>query len=257
MEVKHTTGAWTTIDSPPQKTNEYQMHSRSIIKHHDNIVDDHKAAVIGRSKCTVARKMEQGTTPAWDTGAWDRGADAAPHPNIPLSTNDELPPPLLNGGQGKTSPTTGVDDGDSEMEDGLQTAPESDGDRTDEFVGARDEVMTAIRDRIRSSDASRQPNRVDLPQSETTPKLPNVVPPSGEEMTSVPVDMMVNGDKPPKECTPIRTINGVRWQDPIHWVWNEAHTSPVQGRATTWDGIQPPILLAMGHLATGADTDKL
>jgi hypothetical protein len=256
MEVEHTAGASTTTGNPPEGTNDDQTHSGRQTTTHNTTVADQKAAVIGRSKCTLARKMEQGTTLAWDIGARERGANAAPHPDVPLWTDDELSPPLLDGGQGKMSPTIGVDGGNSEMEDGLQTATTSKGDWTDEIGWMHNKVTTAIRDRIWASDASRHPNRVDLPRSETTPKPHNVVPPSGEETTSLHADMTVNGVKPPHECTSTWTRKGVRWQDPVHWNTNEAHTLPGQGRATIVDGIQPPILLSTGHLATGAEIDK-
>ncbi len=55
--------------------------------------DDRKAAVIGRSKCTVARKLERGTTHDGGTSIQGWGASAAPLPDIPLLVVDKLPPP--------------------------------------------------------------------------------------------------------------------------------------------------------------------
>ena len=58
----------------------------------DDTVADQKAAVIGCSKCTIARKLERGTTATRGTAEQGWGANAAPLPDIPLSAVDELPP---------------------------------------------------------------------------------------------------------------------------------------------------------------------
>ena len=63
--------------------------------------DNRKAAVISQSKCTVARKFERGTTPDGVFSMQGWGASAAPLPDVPLLVKDELPPPLLDCGQGK------------------------------------------------------------------------------------------------------------------------------------------------------------
>ena len=65
--------------------------------------DDRKEAVIGRSQCTVARKLERGITPDGGISMQGWGASAAPLPDTPLSVIDELPLPLLDCGQGKES----------------------------------------------------------------------------------------------------------------------------------------------------------
>ena len=176
----------------------------------------------------------------------DWGASAAPLLDIPLSAGDELPPPLLDGGQGKINLTTRSDGVRRETDDGFQVTVTGGGDRVDD-VGTRKEAMTAIRDRIHSSDATCTLNRVDLPRSETTPTQSSVVPPSGETT--------VNGVHPPLERSSARARKGVRWRVPVHCSADNAATT--HGRAATLDSIQPPILLATGHLVTGAETDKL
>ncbi len=59
----------------------------------DGTVTNQKAAVIGRSKCTVARKLEQWTTPDGGISVQEWGASAAPLLDIPLLAGEELPPP--------------------------------------------------------------------------------------------------------------------------------------------------------------------
>ncbi len=87
MEVEHTASASTTISSPlGGKNNDRTYSGRQTTNlaatgDDNTVVVDQMAAVIGRSKCKVARKMEQGTAPARDTAARERGASAAPHPN--------------------------------------------------------------------------------------------------------------------------------------------------------------------------------
>jgi hypothetical protein len=238
--------------------------------------DDRKAAVIGRSKCTVAQKLEQGTTPTGGTSIQGWGASAAPLPDIPLSVVDELPPPLLDCGQGKINTTTGADGGEWGRGDWIQARVLGNGEQWDEFwTGVED--MTAKKDCIPASNTSRPPNSVDLPRSDTTPKPPSVVPPSGEHVM-VNADMTVNGVHPPPErsSTGARkrvaetTVNGaqpplehssararkrVRWRDPVQC---SAHNAAMtRGRSATLDGIQPPSLLATGHLATGTKTNRL
>jgi hypothetical protein len=252
-------GASTTIGSPLDGNHNGRIYGGRqtglAATGEDDTVADQKAAVIGRSKCTVARKLEWGTTPARGHSVQEWRANAAPLSDIPLLAADELPPPLLDGGQGKISSTTGVDSGERETEDRLQTTMASDGDRVDK-VRTRDEDMTAIRDRIRSSDTSRTLNCVDLPRSETTPTPSSVVPPLGEKMTVIHGDTTVNGVHPPLERSSARARKGVQWRDPIHCSADNA-TTTTHGRSATLDGIQPPILFATGHLVTGAETDKL
>lgn len=259
MEVEHTAGTSTTIGSPLDGNHNGRNYGGRqtglAATGDDDTVADQKAAVIGRSQCTVARKLERGTTPARGHSVQKWGANAAPLSDIPLSAADELPPPLLDGGQGKISSTMGVDGGEHETDDGLQTTVASDGDQADE-VRTRGEDMTAIRDCIRSSDTSRTINHVDLPRSETTPTPSSVVPPLGEKMTVIHADTTVNGVHPPLEQSSARARKGVRWRDPIHCNADDA-TTTTHGRSATLDGIQPPILLATGHLVTGAETDKL
>lgn len=161
-------------------------------------IDDEKAAVIGRSKCILARKLEKGTKAAGGTAVQGWGAGAAPLPDTPLSAADELPPPLLDGGQGKICST----DNDGELDD----RGTDDGCRTDDdgrervaYGGNLKEDLTAIRDRASPCKTSRplHLNRVDLPRSETSPTHSSVVPPSGEQMTVMPVKTTVNGVHPP------------------------------------------------------------
>jgi hypothetical protein len=151
LEVEHTVGASTTIGSPLDGNHNGRNYGGRqtglAATGDDDTVADQKAAVIGRSKCTVARKLERGTTPARGHSVQEWEANAAPLSDIPLLAADELPPPLLDGGQGKIRSTTGVNGGKREMEDGLQTKVASDGDRVDK-VRTRDKDMTAIRDCI-------------------------------------------------------------------------------------------------------------
>ena len=128
----------------------------------DDTVADQKAAVIGRSKCTIARKLERGTTPARGTAEQGWGANAAPLPDIPLSAADELPPPLLDRGQGKINSTAGGDGVEPATDDGLQWTVADDGDRVDDVRTRRDD-MTTIRDCFDPTDASCKQNCVDLP----------------------------------------------------------------------------------------------
>jgi len=157
-------------------------------------VADQKAAVIGCSKCTIARKLERGTTATRGTAEQGWGANAAPLPDIPLSAADKLPPPLLDGGQGKIISTAGGDGGERATDDGLQWTVADDGDRVDDVRTLRD-VMTAIRDCFDPTNASCKLNSVDLPQSETSPTHSSVVPPSG--------DLTVNGVHPPPSGCPL------------------------------------------------------
>ena len=97
MEAEHhAVGASTTIGSPlDENHNSWKnggRHTGLAATGDNDTVADQKAAVIGRSKCTVARKLERGTTPARGTAEQGWGANAAPLPDIPLSAVDELPP---------------------------------------------------------------------------------------------------------------------------------------------------------------------
>jgi hypothetical protein len=47
----------------------------------------------------------------------------------------------------------------------------------------------------------------------------------------------------------------VQWRDPVQCSAHDAATT--RGRSATLDGIQLPILLATGHLTTGAETNRL
>ncbi len=238
--------------------------------------DDRKAAVIGRSKCMVARKFERGTTPDGGSSMHGWGASAAPLPDIPLSVVDELPPPLLDCGQGKKTATTGTDGGERGRDERIQTRMLGNGEQWDQ-VRRDEEDMTANKDCIPASDTSRPPTSVDLPRSKTTPKPPSVAPPSGEHVT-VNAVLTVNGtNSPPKQSSagarkmvaettvneaqpPFKQSSAeegkrVRWRHPVHCSAHEAAES--KGKSATLNGIQPPILLSTGHLATGAETDRL
>ena len=91
--------ASTTIGSPldgnHNSRNYGGAHTGLANRGEDDTVADQKAAVIGRSKCTIARKLERGTTPARGTAEQGWGANAAPLPDVPLSAADELPPPTI------------------------------------------------------------------------------------------------------------------------------------------------------------------
>ena len=104
--------------------------------------DDRKVAVIGRSKCMVARKLEQRTTPDGGTSIQGWGASAAPLPDIPLLVVDKLPPPLLDCGQGKINAKTGTDGGKQGRDDWIQAKVLGDGEQWDKcWTGEED--MTA------------------------------------------------------------------------------------------------------------------
>jgi hypothetical protein len=161
-----------------------------------------KVAVIGRSKCKIARKLEWGTTPARGTAEQGWGASAAPLPDIPLSAADELPPPLLDGGQGKINSTAGGDGGERPTDDGLQWTVTDDGGRVDDVRTRRDDMTAIIRDCFDPTDASCKLNSVDLPRRKTTPTHSSVVPPMGEST--------VNRVHPPPERSSARARKGVR-----------------------------------------------
>ncbi len=114
MEAEHKVDASKTTDKRDRATQDGQRGGK-------HTGDDRKAAVIGRSKCTVAQKFERGTTPNGGFSMQGWGASAAPLPDIPLSVVDELPPPLLDCGQGKKYATTGTDDGERRRDDRIQT----------------------------------------------------------------------------------------------------------------------------------------
>ncbi len=162
--------------------------------------DDRKAAVIGRSKCTVARKLERGTTPDGGFSMQGWGASAAPLPDIPLSVVDELPLPLLDCGQGKKYATTGTEDGEQRRDERIQSGMSGNEEKWDK-PWKKAEEMTANKDCIPASDMSRPPNSVDLPRSETTPKPPSVAPPLGEHVT-VNAVLTVNGTHSPPKQSP-------------------------------------------------------
>jgi hypothetical protein len=174
LEVEHIVSASTTIGSPldgnHNSRNYRGMHTGLANTGDDDTVANQKAAVISCSKCTIARKLERGTTPARGTAEQGWGASAAPLPNIPLSAADELPPPLLDGGPGKINSTTGGDGGKCVTDDGLQWTVADDGDRVDDVWTRRDD-KTAIKDRFDPNDASCKLNRVDPSKKDYTHTL--------------------------------------------------------------------------------------
>ena len=253
---------WANQDDPIR-----DMHTR----------DDRKEAVIGRSQYTAARKLERGITPDGEIKTQGGGARAAPLPDNPLSVIDELPLPLLDCGQGKESYAT-VDtvDGELRRRGRTQTGMSGDDEHRDKPQGTAEE-LTANKDCIPASDASRLPNSVDLPRSETTHKPPSVAPPSGEPVT-VNAGLTANRSHSPPEKstagdrrggtgtrvndaqTPIEQSAAaegrqVKWRHPIQCSAEDAAKST--GRPPPLDGIQPPILLATGKFATGAETNRL
>ena len=128
-----------------------------------------------------------------------KDGEPALHPSqtSPFRWQTNCPPPLLDCGQGKINATTGTDGGEQGRDDWIQTRVSGNGEQWDEF--RRDEEdLTANKDCIPASDASRPPTSVDLPRSETTPKPPSVAPPSGEHVT-VNAVMRVNGMHSPTE----------------------------------------------------------
>ena len=114
MEAEHRVGASKTTGNQRKETQNGQIGG-------EHTWDDRKAAVIGRSKCTVAQKIERGTAPDGGTSIHGWGASAAPLPDIPLSVVDKLPPPLLDCGQGKKNATTGTDGGERGRDNWIQT----------------------------------------------------------------------------------------------------------------------------------------
>ena len=253
-------GASTPIGATPDGHHNYR---RARIKLDDPSVtedsftgDDEKAAVIGRSRCILARKMEKGTEAAGGTALQGWGAGAAPLPDTPLSAADELLPPLLDGGQGKICSTNrygenderGTDDEGRERVTCTGREPN---------VGTGKEDLTAIRDRASSCATSRplNLNSVDLPRSETTPTQSSVVPPSGEQMTVMSETTTVNGMHPPPQRALAGARKEVRWRDPV--VCDRYLSAPTSNGPDTVDGLRPHTLLSTGGLVTGADTDKL
>jgi hypothetical protein len=241
--------------------------------------DDRKEAAIGRSQCTVARKLERGITLNGEIKTQGWGASAAPLPDNPLSVIDDLPLPLLDCGQGKESyATLGTVDGEGRRRGGTQTGMSGDDEHRDKPQGTAEDELTANKDCIPASDASRLPNRVDLPRSETTHKPPSVAPPSGEPVT-VNVGLPANRSHSPPENltsgerqggtgtrvndaqTPIEQSAAaegkqVKWRHPIQCS-SAADAAKSTGRPSPLDSIQPPILLATGKFATGAETNRL
>ena len=134
MEVEHIGGASKTIGGGRDGHHDGQhssgTHTDLAASGGDYTVDDQKAAVIGRSKCKVARKLDQGTTPALGISTQGWGASAAPLPDTPFSAVDELPPPLLDCGQGKIMSTEGADGRTCGSEDGSDDGSDNDGQRS-------------------------------------------------------------------------------------------------------------------------------
>jgi len=95
LEVEHIVSASTIIgsslDGNHNSRNYGGMRTGLANRGEDDTMADQKVAVIGRSKCTIAQKLERGTTPARGTAEQGWGANAASLPNIPLSAADELP----------------------------------------------------------------------------------------------------------------------------------------------------------------------
>jgi hypothetical protein len=269
VEAKHKGDASKTTDKRDRATQDGPIggeHTR----------DNRKAAVIGQSKCTVAQKFERGTTPDGGFSMQGWGASAAPLPDIPLSVVDELPPPLLDCGHGNKYETTGTDDGKRRRDERIQTGMSGNKEQWDN-ARRKVEEMTANKDCIPASDTSRPPNSVDLPRSETTPKPLSVAPPSGEHVT-VNAVLTVNGTHPPPTQSPagarkmvaetrvneaqppIKQSSAaegkkVRWRHPVQCSAHDASKST--GRPAPLNGIQPPILISTGKLATGAETERL
>jgi hypothetical protein len=103
---------------------------------------------------------------------------------------------------------TGADGGERGRDDWRQTRVLGGREQWDGFW-TDEEDMPAKKDCIPASDASRPPNSVDIPRSETTPKPPSVVPPLGEHVT-VNADMTVNGAHPPPRAI-------IRWGKEEGW----------------------------------------
>ena len=169
-------------------------------------------------------------------------ASAAPLPDIPLLRVDELPPPLLDCGQGKISSTKGVDGGERGTDDWLQVTVSGDREQLEKFWTS-DEDMTAIRDCIPASNAFRLLNSIDLPQSETTPTPSSVVPPLGENLM-VNADTTVNGVHPPLERSSARARKGVAdmMVNGVHPPLKQSSARARKGVAdTTVNGVHPPL----------------
>ena len=86
LEVEHRVGASKTIGSLRNGNYDGQISG-------EYTGDNQKAAVIGRSTCTVAQKLERGTTPTGGASIQGWGASAAPLPNIPLFCGRQVAPP--------------------------------------------------------------------------------------------------------------------------------------------------------------------
>jgi hypothetical protein len=169
-----------------------------------------------------------------------------------------------------------MDGGERGRDDWIQTRVSGNREQWDEFRTDKED-MTANKDCIPASDVSRPPTSVDLPRSKTTPKPPSVAPPLGEHVM-VNAVMTVNGThsppeqssagarkrvagtpvneaQPPLEHSSAGARKRVRWRQPVQCSTHD--TATTRGRSATLNGIQPPILLSTGHLATGTKTDRL
>jgi hypothetical protein len=186
---------------------------------------------------------------------WQHGADTnhSKHaPDITSSSNEVLPEPLLDGGQGKRG---NIDLMSSERADkfGVGATKQNDwegnrdnGDNgTTEIMGDEQPNLfagalhpTNSRESIRSSNTHPQINGAHLRASKLTP------PPNGAIMT---VNRVPN---PPLGVSNDRVgTRRVRWRDPIALTLN-GHTK--------FEGLQPPLLVeSSGDLATGANTNSL
>ena len=219
------------------------------------IGDDEKAAVIGRSACNLARKLEKGTAATLGEAIQGWGAGAAPLPDAQPAAADELPPPLLDGGQGKIgSIDSDCNEEDRGPDDEVRERVTCAGLVSN--VGQNAEDLTAIRDHASSCATSRplKLNSVDLPRSETTPTPSSVVPPSGEKMTVMPEKTTVNGVSPPQPSL-ARARKAVRQRNLI--ASDIKSSAPKNEGQGTVNGLRPHTLLATGGLVTGADTEKL
>ena len=135
MEVEHIVGASKTTGNLRERTHDGQSSGKYTR-------DNQKAAVIGCSKCTLAQKLEQGTTPDGGTSIQGWGASAAPLPNIPFYAVDKLPPPLMDCGTGKISATKGVDGGERGTDDWIQTTVPGDREQWNKFWTGNEDMTT-------------------------------------------------------------------------------------------------------------------
>jgi hypothetical protein len=225
----------------------------------DNLFEDCKALIVGRSWCKLVRWMEQWAATADDDWQQGKGTSITPTPDNSTLASNRLLRPLLDGRQGKTASThqnfevylaTGWDTDKSKGDGSSGPYNDGKGGALDKAKAIRDGATHPIhqRDQIHPSNTSLSINCVCLHPSEATPIPKDSTPPPGESLTVSNVNVLVNGNSP-------SLVPGVH---AAAHPWRVGGCNPVvQLASKSLEGLQPPILAATGNLVTGADTNKL